>query len=632
MIKMSHNSPENIRVNKQVTSDDLHNRNCYQYLAKIMMPMVETFPENSPVLNLLTIMPKTYDEDVAYGTLYNEFMQEVEDLLNKSELMSAEWDEFFLSLYKNDNHILQDTYQDVQHVIAQKTPSGSPTKQEIKRSTRDHSHSLNLFTPAQTDSLSSRFVDLYGPDYKPSYKTSLATVRQYRYNQDSPSVELRFGTQGQVENYFSRVNPIFQRFLLAQNRDQAPRITHIYFNNLGLHREKLTPEVYEGWFESALTQKLHQLEEENDNILVITMPADKGLMSHHDVFHLEPRINRGQLKALLLDIAMESPRANVYIKDFYISPRARQLIFGSAEEEESILATLIEDSFKKMGLNHTRELSEAQRQAVWVHFIKYELPKFILDKVKPDTYNFSCKDAIDRGGVSSAYYNLLNSFQTNMPMTREEFEQALQAAPTMVKGRGMNDHLDIIWNAVDQYIQANPEEMQQENKKWLLEWRDAHCPPKRAGDLLERRLEECLNELKHNKDETSQKAYGILLSIAESNRVEPKHTSLYLDVVVSTYGFVKHPEWVGDSVRQESYEDLILKMEAISAPTFGLLQEFWLWLKSFFGNTEDLQDQETIPSKLRDHATFMWTKLEKAPSNLGDKPSSGQQVYNKKGN
>lgn len=619
LINMSANNPEYTNIPVSITSDALHNRNCYQYLSRVMFPISDYFPKDSPILALLASMPNVYDSSIAYGTLYNDFMQEIENLLKESALMGQEWDDFFISLYVNDNHILQDTYQDIQSIVALKMPSGTPLKEDIKRSLRDHSRSLNLFTPAQTDSLTSRFVDLYGPDYKPSYKTSLATRRYYQYNQNAQPAELRFGTQGQVEHYFSRVNPIFQRFLTAQKRNKEQGITHIYFNNLGLHRKKLTPEVYEGWFESSLTKQLHHLEEEHDNIMVITLPADKGLMSHHDIFHVEPDLNRAQLKALFLDIAMESPRANLYVKDFYISPRARQLIFGT--EEEAILSGLIEDSFIKMGLDKTRMLSEAQRQSVWVHFIKFELPSYIIQKIKPDTYNFSCKDAIDRGGVSSAYYNLLSSLKTLAPMTRQEFEQALQAGPAMVKARGMNDHLDIIWNAVDQYMQANADEIKQTNKKWLIEWRDANCPPKRAGELLERRLHECRQSLEHATDEAGKKAYAILQSIYEADRTDPKHHTAYLDAVVSTYAFAIHPDWAQDKKRQIAYEDLILKMEAISAPTANLLELFWVWLKSLFmGQQYPVLDQENQdgnakPSKImRDHATTLWTQAEKKKS------------------
>ena len=80
-------------------------------------------------------------------------------------------------------------------------------------------------------------------------------------------------------------------------------------------------------------------------------------------------------------------------------------------------------------------------------------------------------------------------------MSRDEFEQALHAAPFIVKGRGMNDHIDIIWNAVDQYIAAQTTLLQNTSKQWLIDWRDVNCPGARAGELLERRLSDCIADL-----------------------------------------------------------------------------------------------------------------------------------------
>lgn len=613
---MSAHPPEHSKGVTSLSSDALHNRNCYQYLSHIVLPPAELFPKGAENLSIIANLPKKYDPTIAYGSLYTAFMQELETLLKQSELDHEAWDPFFISVYVNNSHILRDTYQHIRQIVKQKTPSSPPVKHTIQHSMRDEQRTLNLFTPAKTESLGSRFVDLYGPEYKPSYKTSLATKRYYRYNQQASSQELRFGTQAQVDYYFARVNPIFKRFLIAQARQQAFEarqdrpITHIYFNNLGLHRKKFTHEVYEGWFESSLTKQLHHLEKEHDTIMVITLPADKGLMAHDDVFHLEATEQPSQIKELFLNIAMESPEARLFVKDFHISHRARQMIFGSPTQARQTLEKLLDDSFVAVGLHPTARLSPAQRQAVWVHFIKYELPRHIIQEIRPLTYNFSCKDAIDRGGLSSAYYNLLCSFQTPTPMSRDEFEQALQAAPTMVKGRGMNDHLDVIWNALDHYIQTNREEIAHQDKKWLIEWRDANCPPARAGELLERRLAECLTDLSDLPEDAAQQGYEVLKSIKDANRHDPAHASLYLDAVVSTYAFAKQPELANDIMRQQAYDQLINKMDQLSAPSANLIKRFWMWLLSLLRGYNQVEPDETpsVTEKMKQGPASMWQK------------------------
>jgi len=108
-----------------------------------------------------------------------------------------------------------------------------------------------------------------------------------------------------------------------------------------------------------------------------------------------------------------------------------------------------------MGIKPEDVLSSAQKQAVWLHFIKFELTNYILNKLQPNSYNFSCKDAIDRGTVSSLYYNLHQSFALNQPISRDEFERDLDIAAANVKGRGMNFHRRILWNAIDCYVNAD---------------------------------------------------------------------------------------------------------------------------------------------------------------------------------
>src|SRR4029078_3445836 len=101
--------------------------------------------------------------------------------------------------------------------------------------------------------------------------------------------------------------------------------------------------------------------------------------------------------------------------------------------------------------------------------------------IKPKSFNFSCKDAIDRGALSSTYYNLIKSFTLNDPISKDEFELSLDAAAANVKGRGMNFHRKIIWNTINEYVNANYIELMKDNRKsWLIYWRDMNCPHSRV--------------------------------------------------------------------------------------------------------------------------------------------------------
>ncbi|WP_454780735.1 hypothetical protein [Legionella sp. WA2022007384] len=561
-------------------------------------------------------------------------------------------DEFILSLYANDNHILKDTFENIREITLQQNPSSSGIEKSISHHVSDKETPINQksSSPAYEGSAVGRFTAMMSKDYKPQHGTSLSTIRHYRSNVNGP-IEYRFGTQGQRHQGEARVSPLFERFLkieaereqervelakqqraerlnakkqtqeeiglgnIVEQRDNddveeidEDRITHIYFNLLGRDRKGL-----EGSKEKALTEQLEALELHtkedgvqqigHKNVAVITLPADKGLMSQHAYADTTTKYNAKNVREDFLRIAQESKGYDVHlrdklpddisqykgsyiyckddnsptklfyinsngepdevpidnfpqfeknlndinkqktdpihltdaqaksllaspdhtppglmeVKDFHISERIRRKIFKdgarySPETEAKILKRLLDESFEALGYSNKDELTEAERQAVWFHFIKYQLTNHIIDSLNPKSINFSCKDAIDRGGVASAYYNLVKSFELTpkeqengvikIPMSREEFEEALHAAPTMVKGRGMNHHIKLIWNSVDAYVNANYQQLKDDSQKaWLIEWRDFNCPHQRVEKLLDQRIKEGKEEIeKHLQD------------------------------------------------------------------------------------------------------------------------------------
>ncbi|WP_156413204.1 hypothetical protein [Legionella cherrii] len=594
------------------------------------------------VTKLITknICKKTFDEKL------NQKVQ----LLGK-EIEALE--DFIYSLYANDNEILKDTYNDIRHITLEHSPNSDRIQKSIAHHVSDTGESINRESqsPAEQESTTSKVSALYADVYKPQHGTSLATIRRYRSN--FGFTEYRFGTQGQRHQGEARVSPLFERFLaIEENREAArieqlkkeraekkltqedqveldepalvqakvdkalvekeepaideDKITHIYFNVLG---RDIVPGVMESIAherakESALTEQLEKLEFDpvnnpsgHRNVAVITLPADKGLMSHHHYASTDAKHNIGDVKEEFLRIAREgrdlhlmkqlpadltqftgsyiyidngSDKELLYIKsdgqkekvniqnfsvfeqkhkqvtektlenpillndqqvktwitangghtppltkvkDFHISQRVREKIFRNEngkytpEAEAKIINDLLKRSFEALGYSNETVLSDAQRQAVWFHFIKFELTNHIIESLKPKSINFTCKDAIDRGGVASAYFNLMKSFEETteeeanagiekIPMNREEFEQALHAAPTMVKGRGMNHHIDIIWNVIDAYVNKHYDQlMNNKDQAWLIEWRDYNCPHERVGALLEKRIDECKQEL-----------------------------------------------------------------------------------------------------------------------------------------
>lgn len=521
----------------KVTSDSLHNKNCFAYLEKLVISdaILATFPKELQQ-NIQTIRNQkgVYNADIPYADIYTSFFNNADKTINEIENLEG-FKTFIDSIYNNDNDILETTFETIKDITQARVPSGTSIEKTIANRMQDSSQTINKGqTPAQAGSSSGRFYAMIAKNFKPQHTTSLATVRKYDYNTTSNNpTEYRFGTQGERHHGNARISPLFEAWLKQTNKGQVQdpdkKIQHIYFNNLGWDRTD-----FEGKREKALTDKLHALENSHPNIAVITLPADKGLMNHHKYEKTNDKHDYQTVFNEFLAISSkknpnkESKKSN----DFYISPKIRELVFGTNDEE--VLKELLTRSFDALGIKKNQTLSSAERQAVWFHFIKFELTNHIIQKLQPSSINFSCKDAIDRGGVSSAYYNLIKSFETSRPMSRDEFDRGLHAAPTMVKARGMNAHLNMIWNTVDAYVNANYTSLKEDNSKaWLIEWRDMNCPQARVDDLLKLRVQQIKGELDVN-NRGHDNARKILENIEKQSNIGVSGKRLLLEAAVLT--------------------------------------------------------------------------------------------------
>ncbi|MDP1603308.1 MAG: hypothetical protein Q8M03_08590 [Legionella sp.] len=558
--------------------------------------------------------------------------QEIYDKLTKL-------DHFIFSVYANENGILEHTFNAIQQIPMEHTPIAVDIEKGISSLLKDSGEAVNIETqsPAQAGSAYGRFTAMIADDFKPQHTTSLATRRTYDYNKNSTLKEYRFGTQGQRDKGIERVSPLFERWLRVQ--EGAPstnpyqdnsKITHVYINNLGLDRKDM-----EGTKERALSKTLHELENRHSNIAVITLPADKGLMHQSEFIKTNDSHSYQKVYNEFLQIAAEDPAAERVEKDFYISSKIRKEIFKDGrgfydkESEKAHLSRLLKASFKALGIKSNRDLSSAERQAVWFHFIKFELPNHIIKTLEPQSINFSCKDAIDRGGVSSAYYNLMKSIEEQHPLSREEFERALHAAPAMVKARGMNHHLKLIWNAIDVYINANDnyEKLKgNPEQAWIIQWRDANCPHARVEALLALRIQQVKKELdiaKHNpafddyRKKAIEKGVQIINLVEEQSNIKVSGQRLLLETVTRTSDLVfKNPTKADTENYNILAEKLSIKYPALQVlgglmkslagiilliPTLGRTKE---WINKGIATTKAALQSETRAEMLKNMEHF----------------------------
>ncbi len=644
--------------NKENTNNSLYNQNCYAYLRQVMEKMpkriLDILPENIRS-DLKKQCEGNYNSKFPYGRLYTAFLKRLEDniediyysqrkeLIQETKVAAArknmnlsllgsalekhilgeedrkkseiqKLDDFINTIYVNDNEILERSFEVIKDITSEVRPGKDHhIQKEIARLIGgDDKNTLNSTSPTAQGSNLGRFSAMIADDFKPMHTTSFPTVRHFPYQAENDPVEVRFGTQAQRHKGEERVSPLFECWLEVQQEKQGEhkRITHVYFNNLGLDRTG-----FEGEKEKNLSLALHSLEAHHRNIIVITLPADKGLMGESDFKKTDKNLIKTEVFNDFLGIASQNPQSNIEIKDFYLSDTAKQLLYGAentAEEETSKLTELLEESFRAMGLSESDIMSESERQAVWMHFTKYTFPDFVLKTLNPETFNFSCKDAIDRGGVSSAYYNLMKSFEEgNTPMTRDEFDKTLHAAPTAVKGRGMNSHLKRIWNAVDAFVNASHDDLKSDsNKKWLIAWRDANCPHVRVESLLNSRLVDAKAQLNAEKalilDNQDSKLEKINLGLEILEHIENQSNEgvngkrLLLESVTRTLDLVLSDK--PDQKSLESYQKLAEDMP-VRSPTLKTVAGLMLRLIGSLIRSESLFNKGVELSRTGEHSS-----------------------------
>ena len=487
------------------SADELINVNCCDYLMRLAPNIPNDYRNDSLFKEVFEKCgPGTeYDPHYAYGNLYTGFSlafeEKIEQLLLKNDI--KELDKFknlLNAIYANQNQALERSVAVVRDAITTKLHTSNQFKKAMHK-LLTHKGSRNIITPMDVDSTQSTIKKYFAYSVKPQSQTSLPSIRRYQWQGEQEPKEYRFGTQGQYHRFSERINPVYTAWTKVNDNQN---IYHLYINNLPIRAK-----FYKFKLETRLTKELHAFEAKYPHMPVITLPARGGSLSS-DKLVKHKALTEYRLKGRLLNVISIVTDPKVGEKnDFKMSDAVRKKVFG--EDPNQIVLKLLRNSFKAI-LNMDCEISydpvlghvqfsqlpqsagpashqfsqnagapsqqlaitEAQFQAVYFHFMKYALTTHIMKQLNPQSFNMSCFDAIDRGGVSSAYYNLIKSFSTNMPMSEKEFNLALHGASTMVKGRGMNHQIKLLWNVIDAYVDAHPELKTDVNKKWLVDWRD----------------------------------------------------------------------------------------------------------------------------------------------------------------
>jgi hypothetical protein len=474
-------------------SDDLINYASFLTLQKFRsMELKET--RFDFFLKIICNRCEAYNAAYPYGNLYILFLRAITEAIEQHKDDEKEQiNEFVKIIYRNPNKALELTGNFIHSSILKNITNKTNLSRNIADIISSHlnyqSHkNINQVTPQDAGSIGGRINSVIGSNVKPQFRTNIPYVRKYKYNADKPLTDICMGMRTQMHHNHARVDPTFPRWLETLPEDRKHLVQHIYFNSL--RRKNSGFFDIEGKREQSMTDVLEDLEEGRNNIAIITLPSTHGAISLDR--HNKKNLTLSDWQGQILDIALENGKGPK-IEDFHISTKIRKKIFKTAEMDDSAAKTkektklekLIKNSCEKLGYNDPHAIiNPVQQQAIYFDFIKFELTNYIIKKLNPVSINFTCKDGIDRGGIASAYYHLISSIESGQAMSEEEFTCALHAAPALVKGRGMNNNIERLWNAISAYIDAQKGKINIPD--WLYTWRDNYAPKNSKYDFINR--------------------------------------------------------------------------------------------------------------------------------------------------
>lgn len=511
-------------------SDQLFNVCCYAFLCNVASAISDGLYEKFKTLRMVRdAVDQPYDNKFPYGDLYRKFILALErELGNRRSLRLAEsnhkkpeefgadgglqmskmqgseedsdeevrrvmlesdeLDPVVKAVIVNDNLSLERAacmIADIDHPEDYK--SYSEFEHAIEKRMADTKETrVNVMSPFSREE--GRAAEAITPAFNETGLTGIPCIKHYQYLDRMHNAGIRWPQELRIGTQFIRtsltdgyVSYIYQRWLQIMTREQLNKdhISHIYFHNMAKDKgvrpgliDKVNPALHQ---EYKGTDLLMKLEEEHPNMLLIVLPADKGWMSNSKVNSTKPVHVAKQAKEAIFSVAMGV--GDYEHQDFHISRHASSLVFGTDRDKEAIMRALIECSFDRMGVTDDDDvISRAQFQAIYFDFMKYQIPNFIIERLKPDFISYPCKNNIDRGGVTSAYTNLMKSIDTGCPLSEAEFKQAVHASPVLVKGRALNQHIKNLWNAVNNYLHG----LEHKNEpiptgcEYLVKWCKAH--------------------------------------------------------------------------------------------------------------------------------------------------------------
>ena len=238
---------------------------------------------------------------------------------------------------------------------------------------------------------------------------------------------IRMGTPTRQEVPFSAsVTPEFRCFLESRGKLEH----HLYIN-----RQRRTG--IEGDRSHAL-EKLQAHIGLQGKITVVTLPADGDFYNQRQAFAKDCTLET--LQTQMVKLMADNQQG------FFFPPGLRQRILDTGEGFTAFMSRCLTASAEELGFGQDAMLDTRQRRAFIFHFLNKTLAEALIQTVDATTYNHTCKDDIDRGGVANAYLFAVKN-RPHAAATAEELEafaremEAKTNAPAVeVKKREVIEH------------------------------------------------------------------------------------------------------------------------------------------------------------------------------------------------
>ncbi|MCS5709016.1 hypothetical protein CC99x_008885 [Candidatus Berkiella cookevillensis] len=460
------------------------NKPCYQSLINILFE--------------ISSMNDSFESNIKYEKQYTKLHEAMEkvakyELKKENREYTCELDALFIQFFENDSHAHDFIAKQLLGITA------THNKEKIKAKLAENTTNPNKKTHVKhpDNPANAFFSSMLGYKYHPLKRNNVPYVAFDETQLQQNAKCLRIGAQTQKS---STVNPAFERYLLANARRDSQKILNVdlaenedfeyVYINLMKRDQKSQDSKKSGLSkkidkfvrhsEGNRASALEALNQKEDlKTAVITLPADNEFlmqtfkMSKGSALNLDKNCSLSGLLAQIKQSIQDDRN------DFYFSAKVKKILFGDKcnngiiEKLFASAATDIVKDFDKNKMNATF-VGDEERNALLFHFIKDKLTNHILNTLKPKAYNFTCKDAIDRGAIHTLWYHFNLFYEKGMPMSESEFLKYLDAPALIVKYRPLNHNRNLIWNALKHRVESD--ENFRKSHPWAIAWLNSNVP------------------------------------------------------------------------------------------------------------------------------------------------------------